>query len=96
MILTASLVKTSLFLVPTLTVLMPYDGWYVTQTSSAECSPINAKLWNPMTATWIIEGGYKLGDITYKLGHKSYHSVETLKHLDSFDYVGVEYQHEFR
>ena len=95
MILTASLVKTSLFLVPALTVSMG-DTFYVRQTSSAECSPVNAKLWNPMTATWIIEGGYKQGDINYFLGHKSYHSVETLKHLDSFDYVGVEYQHEFR
>ena len=96
MILTASLVKTSLFLVPMLTVEMPIQNFYVKQISSAECSPQEATRWNPQTATWIIESGYKSGDVTYFLGHKSYHSIETLRHLDSFDYMGVEYHKEFQ
>jgi len=94
MILTASLIKTSLFLVPALTVQMG-DAFYLKQTSSAECSPIHITRWNPMTATWVVEAGAQYRDFRAFVGHKSYHSIETLRHLDSFDYFGVEYKREW-
>lgn len=96
MILTASLVKTSLFLIPTLTIVVPYHDLYVKQISSSECKPAAPTRWNPMTATWIVEAGYESGNVTAFIGHKSYHSVESLKKLESFDYVGIEYSGEFK
>lgn len=96
MILTASLVKTSLFLIPTLTVEMPYKNFYLSQTSSAECDPKSVMRWGPKTATWIVESGFKFESVKFFVGHKSYHSVDSLKKLDSYDYVGVQYVKEFR
>ena len=96
MILTASLVKTSLFLVPMLTVEIPINDFYVKQSSSAECSPQEATRWNPRTATWLIESGYINNEYRLFVGHKSYHAIESMKHLDSYDYVGVEYKREWR
>jgi hypothetical protein len=94
MILTASLVKTSLFLVPTLSVQLG-DVFYLRQVSSAECSPSSVTRWNPKTVTWIIESGVEHKDIRAFVGHKSYHSVDSLKKLDSYDYIGIEYKKEF-
>ena len=96
MILTASLVKTSLFLIPSLTVVMPFNNFYISQTSSAECSPKTFKSWNPITATWIVESGFEHKDIRAFVGHKSYHYVESTKKLDSFDYIGMEYKRAFK
>ena len=96
MLFTASLVKSSLFLIPSLTVVMPFNNFYISQTSSAECSPQSVTRWNPITATWIVESGYKKDDFRFFVGHKSYHSVDALKKLDSYDYVGIEFKKEFR
>ena len=96
MILMASLVKSSLFLIPSLTVEIPINHFFIKQTSSAECSPRSIKLWNPQTATWIIESGYKQDSFSAFIGHKSYHAIESLKKFDSFDYVGIQYSKEFK
>jgi len=96
MILTASLVKTSLFLVPTLSVHIPLANFYLRQVSSAECAPNSLTRWNPKTAAWIIESGVEYKDIRAFVGHKSYHSVDSLKKLDSYDYIGVEYKRAFK
>jgi hypothetical protein len=95
-ILSASLVKTSLFLVPTLAVQLNFNGLYLKQESSAECAPQSLIRWAPQTATWVIENGYQHNDFRAFIGHKSYHSIESLKPLDSFDYIGVEYKGEFK
>jgi hypothetical protein len=96
MILTASLVKAGIFLIPSLTVEVPLHEFYLKQTSSAECAPSKLNRWNPKTATWIIESGYKLNSFTAFVGHKSYHSVDSLKKLESFDYFGIQYSKEFK
>lgn len=96
MVLTASLVKTSLFLIPTLSVNFNMAPFYVKQVSSAECSPQGLTRWHPKTATWIVESGYHLGGVTLFVGHKSYHSIDSLKKLDSYDYAGVSFQKEFK
>jgi hypothetical protein len=95
-ILTASLVKTSLFLIPSLTIVMPFNNFYLSQVSSAECSPQKATRWNPITATWIVESGYKYNEFRAFVGHKSYHSIDSIKKLDSYDYIGIQYSKEFK
>jgi hypothetical protein len=102
MILTATLVKTSLFLIPSLEVKLPLNMFYVKQISSAECLPSKVTRWNPQTATWIAEAGYSqstlfVGDITFYVGHKSYHAIDKLdKNLKSYDYVGIKFEKEFK
>jgi len=88
-------VKTSLFLIPALTTHFDFKNFYFEQTSSAECSPKGLKVWNPMTATWIVEAGFNYEGVKIFMGHKSYHYVESLKKLDSYDYFGVQYSKEF-
>ncbi len=83
-------------MIPTLTVEMPYKNFYLSQTSSAECSPVAATRWNPKTATWFVEAGYRHDEFRAFVGHKSYHSVDALKKLDSYDYIGIEFKKEFR
>jgi hypothetical protein len=96
MILTASLVKTSLFLIPSLTVEFPLGPFYVKQVSSAECSPTRVPRWNPQTAIWDVEAGVNIVNIKLFAGHRSYHAIGKQDNLDSYDYFGVSYQKEFK
>jgi hypothetical protein len=101
--LTATLVKTSLFLIPTLEVKLPVYNFYIKQVSSAECLPKELARWNPQTATWIAEAGYSkstlfVGDITLFVGHKSYHAIDKLNkgEFKSYDYIGIKFEKEFK
>jgi hypothetical protein len=98
MILEAVLVKTSLFLVPSLEVKFPIGDFYFKQVSSAECEPKELNALNPMTTTWITEIGYEKNAITAFIGHKSYHAVDELNRgrFKSYDYFGVSFKKEFK
>lgn len=96
MILTATLVKTSLFLIPSLTVEFPIGPFYLKQMSMADCKPQELTRWNPKIATWDIEAGYKRGDLTFYVGHRSRHDVGQSDTQKSYDYVGVTYKKEFK
>lgn len=94
----ASLIKTSLFLIPTMEVgyRIPFIvSPYVKQVSSSECEPIGVTLWNPKTATWIVESGVSIKSVKVFIGHKSYHSIDNGKHLDSYNYAGASFYREF-
>jgi hypothetical protein len=92
----ASIVKTSLFLVPQLEVGYKVGPFYAAQISSAECSPQTLKLWNPQTATWIVESGLDYQGVKIFVGHKSYHSVDSVIALKSYDYAGISFRKEFK
>jgi hypothetical protein len=96
MMLTAALVKTSLFLVPSLTVEFPVGNYYFKQMTLADCKPEELTRWNPKIVTWDVEAGYKKGDLTFFVGHRSRHDIGTVETQKSYDYVGVSYKKEFK
>ena len=93
-LISAQLLRTSLFLIPSLSVQVG-KTFYIRQESSAECLPQSTTRWNPQTATWIVETGLEIQPVKIFVGHKSYHAVESFKKLDSYDYVGAKIEKEF-
>ena len=88
--------QTSLFLVPSLEVKKDWDFGYVKQVSSAECDPGSWNRWNPVTATWLVEGGVSHKGFTFFMGHKSYHGVREFNpHTKSYDFFGIRYKKVF-
>jgi hypothetical protein len=96
MILTASLVKAGLFLIPSLTVEIPLGPFYVMQSSSAECIPNRINSLGPKTATWDVEAGVRAMGLSIFAGHRSKHDIGKADTQKSYDYFGASYQREFK
>jgi hypothetical protein len=96
MILEAVLVKTSLFLVPSLTLEFPVGDYYFKQMTMADCKPKELTRWGPKIVTWDVEAGYKKDGYTFFVGHRSRHDIGQSETQKSYDYVGVSYKKEFK
>ena len=73
-----------------------WSGIYFSDISSARCQPIATTLWNPITALWRAEAGYRVigkhSETVLGIGHQSEHGVDKIMpSTESMHYAVLKY-----
>lgn len=64
--------------------------------SSARCLPKNPIRWNPLTAKWTVEAGFRKWGFEVAAGHTSEHGIDKVQlATESSDYIRLVYKKDF-